>query len=614
MLRCYDCPKRKNDPDCEQCIYSEPEANAPEQLPIGTILGENYIVGKAQGQGSFGITYIGWDISLKRRVAIKEYFPKNMVGRVPNSTDLYCKGDARQFQIWKERFLSQDARIPAKLEKSSEIVQIYQYLKNINNTAYIIMEYVDGLRLDAYIEQEGARLTPRKILRLLEPVAEALKKLHAERFVHLDVSPDNIMLRFDEAGHPHAMLLDFGSAQDLDKDGAFPLQVTFKEGFSPCEQHTCGRVGPWSDVYALCATLWFCMTGQFPENALSLQNSGRTLDWSQIPRLSKQQVAALQRGTAIEGKDRWQSIEALERGLNRALPAISLKTGILAVAFAALLLVLPSALPQSPSRNQVQTQNQTDAFPVMREDPVTPTTAEVTYRESVFGSALERQQIYAITVEKSLKKAPEDAWDISAAGDGSVLAWAEEVSVKPEQVLQETGDTPPPEELYHLHIAGQGGVQAPKNCYALFGGYRYLTKVELRYLKTDQTTNMGCMFYECKSLKKLDVSGFDTGKVEQMDYMFHGCTSLTKIDLSGFNTENVWNLRAMFEKCTSLTRADIAGFNTSKVTTVRYMFSQCPGMNEPQVGAWDIGKVTKYENFLDPGKTIGGKPWEAFFE
>ena len=151
----------------------------------------------------------------------------------------------------------------------------------------------------------------------------------------------------------------------------------------------------------------------------------------------------------------------------------------------------------------------------------------------VFGSGYQREQISAVTFLDTLSGAPADAWDVSEAGDGSVMAWVE-----------------PDGELYRLYIAGEGGVSAGTSCRDLFSGYENMSLISFGgNFHTDAVQDMSNMFFWCDSLTSLDLSSFDTSAVQDMSYMFSWCHSLTSLDLSEkFVTTNA-DTSNMFEGC-----------------------------------------------------------------
>ena len=283
-------------------------------LPPGTILNDRYLIGRSLGSGGFGITYIGCDLRLELKVAIKEYFPTDKVQRISDvSLEVSVPSDLveQSFQNGKERFLD-EARVMARMDKQPEIVSVRDFFE-CNNTAYIVMEYVRGMDLAKYIAMKGGRLSPDETFRILRPIMEALAKVHKGGIVHRDISPDNIIL--DPMGG--AKLLDFGAVRavedpDVDKGLNKSTEAILKQGFAPIEQYnTRGSLGPWTDEYALCATVWYCLTGTVPTEVSLRMAEGIDPDWSTIEGLPAHQQKALEKGFSCRAKDRYKSIDEL---------------------------------------------------------------------------------------------------------------------------------------------------------------------------------------------------------------------------------------------------------------------------------------------------------------
>ena len=285
----------------------------------------------------------------------------------------------------------------------------------------------------------------------------------------------------------------------------------------------------------------------------------------------------------------------------------------------------------------------------MRSDPVDED-ADTIYDLQVFHSEALRKDVSSITFLDTTTDAPEDSWDISEDGDGSVLAWV-------------TGQAP----AYDLYIAGEGGVQAPEDCSGLFTGYlnttsitfgtafdtsevtgmdrmfsdcEKLTNLDVHNFDTSQVTNMTGMFSQCSELSSLNVSIFDTSHVTDMTVMFFGCSSLTDLDLHNFYTSQVASMSGMFSGCSNLTDLDLRSFDTSQVTSMWEMFSSCGKLKNLDVSSFDTSSVTtmdsmflgcdsltdldlssfdfsnveNYANFMDESRLYNGQPWKKLFE
>jgi len=327
--RCLNCMGATDAPVCPHCGKGTDVHNEPHQLPAGTVLRDQYLIGRALGQGGFGITYLGWDTVLGRTVAVKEFYPNTLVNR-DASADLTVKvntvGMEPNYAASKERFL-REAKALAKLSDIPQIVGIHACFQ-ANNTAYIVMEFVRGMDLATYVRNRGGRLGVEETLRILDPVIRALSTVHRVGLVHRDISPDNIML------HPTggAKLLDFGAVRAIenpnaDQDLARSTEAILKPGFAPMEQYrTRGNVGPWSDEYALCGTVYYCLTGRVPPDAVSRSMGEEDVDWDAVPGLAPHQRAALKKGMSFLARDRFPDMDGLRAALFQGAPAPDRRT------------------------------------------------------------------------------------------------------------------------------------------------------------------------------------------------------------------------------------------------------------------------------------------------
>jgi len=316
--RCLSCMKEINSRVCPYCGHPVQQINERHQLPVGTMLRGRYQLGKVLGQGGFGITYLAWDELLRMPVAVKEFYPNSIVyRRTTVSYGVECTTDKMipHFNYSKERFL-REARALVEFRNVPEIVDILDFVEE-NNTAYIVMEYIRGMDLASYISKRGGRLSVEETFRILRPVMEALATVHKAGIVHRDISPDNIIL--EPTGG--AKLLDFGAVRSVDNPDAEKCltkstEAILKHGFAPMEQYNSrGSLGPWTDEYAMCATVWYCLTGRIPEEATLRITECLDPDWDQIPGLSQRQRRALEKGFACLPKNRWQDMDALMKEL-----------------------------------------------------------------------------------------------------------------------------------------------------------------------------------------------------------------------------------------------------------------------------------------------------------
>ena len=311
---CTQCGSRITEADY---VSDETVQVNPIYLQPGTVLHLKYRINGVIGQGGFGITYDGTDLKLDMHVAIKEYFPNTMASReITASTEVICGSNTQSlYEQGMNNFLK-EAKNMAKYAGEENFVAVHDYFAE-NNTAYIIMEFVEGQNLKQYLQQHG-RLTMNETLPIIIPVMNTLEKIHARNMIHRDVSPSNIMITPDG----RVRLLDFGAAREvqLDSQNLTTMSAVYKYGYSPIEQQTMGmKQGPYTDIYALCATIYEMLTGSVPPNPIK-----RAYEGDQLVPPSRMGVAidpvqedALLRGLAVNGADRVQTIAELREALCR---------------------------------------------------------------------------------------------------------------------------------------------------------------------------------------------------------------------------------------------------------------------------------------------------------
>lgn len=311
------CMRRITSGDvCSECGAVHPQRKLPHILPPGTILKERYLIGNSLGQGGFGITYIGCDLLLDMRVAIKEYYPSGYANRnVFSSTEVTVTNPQHSefISAGLEKFL-REARVLAEFHDAEGIVDVRDFFRE-NNTAYIVMEYLDGITLQECIQDK--LIAPELMVNLMAPVLDSLERIHAKQVIHRDISPDNIMLM--RSGK--LKLMDFGAARQVDFTNQKSMSVVLKTGYAPVEQYRPkGELGPWTDIYALCATMYVCITGIHPDNALERVFSD-TVKWPRelgIP-MTESLENVLKKGMTVAWRDRYQSIAELREALQQAL-------------------------------------------------------------------------------------------------------------------------------------------------------------------------------------------------------------------------------------------------------------------------------------------------------
>jgi len=259
---CPSCMRPAQGGRCPHCGRQIRQENPAFLLPVGTGLwsgeGFHYLLGAALGQGGFGATYAGLELETGRRVAVKEYFPTRCAQRADDGAavePLHGMGEA--YEGGRYSFVK-EARVLSGLEGMPSVVQALAYLET-NNTAYLVMEYLDGTPLHRMVDpKSGRRIPVEKLFPPLKKLLYDISLLHDQKVIHRDIAPDNIMWMSDGT----LKLLDFGSARSME-DGK-SMTVMLKHGFAPVEQYQSRGQGAYTDVYAMAATIYYCLTATVP--------------------------------------------------------------------------------------------------------------------------------------------------------------------------------------------------------------------------------------------------------------------------------------------------------------------------------------------------------------
>ena len=603
---------------CSECgrPYGSVETE-PFALKPGTILDGKYLVGEMLGQGGFGITYIGFDLLLEQKVAIKEYYPMStgMVSR-ENSTTVVWSSAVMQKSGMEKGFDSflKEARKMAKLGGIPGVVGVKSVFIQ-NETAYIVMDFIEGETLLKKLQREGP-MDYGTCVSLMTPIMQALSEVHKHGIIHRDISPDNIMVQSDGK----LILLDLGAAKDLDiqgKDGNVQSsQMVAKHGFSPVEQYgQAGKIGPWTDVYAMAATIYYCCTGILPPPA-----TDRTIDDTLAcqPRLTQAQFDILADCMRMRPQDRPQSMDTLLQMLTHPQGEVKAEPFKVVPEAEPPKPVEPKTAPPKPAEPKVEPA-ETKPEPKPQPDAkskrsrliwlaaviiialgiiigvtsalsATPSTAAKVSSTNTFTMAkmpsasgsyfwgqtkYTRSDVKTITFQNSKGNVPRTAWDVSCEGDKSVLAW------------MASGN---------LHVAAAGEIAPNPDVSYMFAHFTNLEKIDFgNCFDTSNVTDMNGMFYGCSSLTSLNLTGFDTSNVTNMAYMFSGCSNLTSLNLTGFDTSNVTGMSYMFSRCGSLTSLDLTGFDTSNVRDMTGMFSDCSSLVSLDLTSFNTSNVVTAE-------------------
>ena len=677
VRRCMKCmhPLTAGETVCPECGRAYGSANAETfALKPGTILEGKYLVGEMLGQGGFGITYIGFDLLLEQKVAIKEYYPMStgMVSRDGHSTVVWSSAMMGKTGTQKgfDSFLK-EARKMAKLGGIPGVVGVKSVFIQ-NETAYIVMDFIEGETLLKKLQKNGP-MDFDSCVKLMTPIMQALAEVHEHGIIHRDISPDNIMVRPDGK----LILLDLGAAKDLDiqgNDGSVQSsQMVAKHGFSPIEQYSkSGKVGPWTDIYAMAATIYYCCTGILPPPA-----TDRTIDDTLAcqPRLTQAQFDILADCMRMRPQDRPQSMDTLLQMLThpqgeakaeppkvipeveppkpvetKAAPPKPMETEPVAQKIQP---INPEAQPTQPPRHDVKPERPlskwlipgvaavvavialaisigsggkksapapsvkaptvqtvatepapTETVPTIPMEVHTMAAADFVYEDDISAtpfwgqSQYLRKDVNTLTFQSSLQNAPSSAWDVSEAGDRSVLAWMNNGDL---YVAADGAIAPNPDASWLLQDFINLETINFRNCFVtsnvtdmhgMFQNCGSLTSLDLSNFNTSNVTDMNGMFNYCTSLTSLDLSGFDTSNVTDMGWMFNYCASLTSLDLSGFDTSSVTDMSLMFQNCASLTSLDVSSFDTSNVTHMIFMFNLCESLTSLDLSGFDTSSVT----------------------
>lgn len=300
---------------CPHCGFdAESYEVSPHHLPPETILNGKYLVGRVLGEGGFGITYLGWDINLELKVAIKEYYPNGFVTREHgqgNTVTVLTGQKTEFFQKGLDRFVDEARRL-GKFWGLPGIVSVKDYFQE-NKTAYIVMEFAEGETLKAILKKGNGKLPAEQIFKMMQPVMESLETVHEAGLIHRDISPDNLMID----GHGKVKLLDFGAARSFLSDGEKSLSVMLKPGYAPEEQYRSrGSQDPWTDVYGLCATMYRAITGEVPVESLDRFLEDELKQPSQLGiDIKPWQEDALMKGLAVFKADRFATVKELQIAL-----------------------------------------------------------------------------------------------------------------------------------------------------------------------------------------------------------------------------------------------------------------------------------------------------------
>lgn len=326
MSRCPSCFRESADGSvCAECSA---RSRSELALPLGaTLRNDRYQIGRTLGDpGGFGVTYLGWDASLERCVAIKEYFPRHIATRAPSKgvPQPLTITAGEDFTAGLKGFLDEARRL-AKLDHPN-IVKVHDYCE-AHGTGYLVMSYYEGRDLSDYAKSRGGRLPWQEALSLALPLLDGLAEVHRAGLIHRDIKPANVYLATTTDGKGRPILIDFGAARWAST--THELTAILTEGFAPLEQYpNCGPQGPYTDLYATAATLYALIAGVVPASAPSRLAGGYVSHLTDlVAGVPRRLGDALDQALSVQFDDRPQTAGEFARLLRAAEPASSVRVG-----------------------------------------------------------------------------------------------------------------------------------------------------------------------------------------------------------------------------------------------------------------------------------------------
>lgn len=302
---CPNCFAGNFSGDCGQCGYKALSDQVPStMLPPGIVLNGRYRLGRVLGAGGFGVTYLALDQERQSRVAIKEYMPVSFAVRLADGQRVTASStDSKETFDHGLLVFNREINTLKSFRGNQTIVQALDSFQ-ANGTAYFVMEFLDGITLSGLAKANGGKLNPKTAMEILSHTAVALKVVHGGGMLHRDVSPDNILI----TRKGQVKLIDFGATRYFVGERSQSLSVVLKAGFAPPEQYSSkGNQGPWTDIYAMCATFYTVVTGKRPPDAPERLQDATLEDLTRY-QLQPNLAQAITKGLSLDLRQRQQNM------------------------------------------------------------------------------------------------------------------------------------------------------------------------------------------------------------------------------------------------------------------------------------------------------------------
>lgn len=324
-MLCPNCFEEILTSKCTHCGYTyDPSTLSDDIIQPGALLNNRYRVGRCIGQGGFGVTYLAKDTFKDELCCIKEYYPNQIVDRLDNNyLTVHDESMRRKFENGKKCFID-EAKVLFKMQSCPLVVTVTDFFSEFNS-AYIVMDYLDGMNLKRAVNKFGGILSYNNSLQVLYKISNALIEVHKAGILHRDISPENIFITKDGK----IILIDFGAARNRDSEH---MSVLIKPGYAPPEQYKRdGNQGPWTDIYALASTFYYIVSGKHitPARERLIEDNMPPL-CDVAPSVSKELSDVIAKAMRLDYTARYQNVREFLSDVQNAVGTKSSKrTGVI---------------------------------------------------------------------------------------------------------------------------------------------------------------------------------------------------------------------------------------------------------------------------------------------